>query len=119
MAVVLFSNNYGSGLQFGWSSLVPAGFPVGLALSGSATLEVGEKDPVQHLAVVCWDTEEALALTGMGTGYTGWPLSAVRILLLIQVLSLRRPLWVECMCGKSLGDLVGPSWGMGGPDNMV
>lgn len=68
MAVVLFSSNYGSGPQFGWSSWGPAGFPAGLSLSGSATLEVEEKDPGQHLVVVCWDTEEALALNGMGIG---------------------------------------------------
>lgn len=92
MAVVLFSNNYGSGLQFEWSNWVLAGFPAGLSLSGSATPEVGEKDPEQHLVVVCWDIGEALTLSGTGIGYIGWPLSGARILLLIQALSLRRPL---------------------------
>lgn len=92
MAVVLFSNNYGSDFQFGWSSRGPAGFPAGLSLSGFATPEDGEKDPGQHLVVVCWDTGEALALTGMGTGYIGWPHSGAHILLSIQALSWRRPL---------------------------
>lgn len=68
MAVVLFSSNYGSGLQFVWSSWVPAGSLAGSDLSGSSTLEVGEKDLGRCLVGVCWDTVEALALTGMVTG---------------------------------------------------